>query len=167
MKTIELYFFRHGIAVNRGDPGIASDSDRPLTEEGARKTRVAAEGLKRLQIGFDKILTSPWLRAIQTAGILAEVLELETGGLPELAGDRTVDDLLKALATQRARRMLLVGHEPLLGNTVGRLICGAAEIQIELKKSGACAVQVDGLPAGAPAKLLWLLTSRQLRMLAR
>jgi phosphohistidine phosphatase len=167
MKTIELYFFRHGIAMDREDPHITSDQDRPLTEEGVRKTQAAAQGLSRLKVGFDKILTSPWLRATQTADILSEVLEMESEELPELAGNRTVDDLLQALAQQRGGRMLLVGHEPLLGNTVGRLLCGAGEFRIDLKKSGVCAVQVDDLPPQAPATLAWLLTSKQLRMIGR
>ncbi len=63
MKGIEICFFRHGIAVDREDPSVTSDAARPLTDEGIRKTRLAAEGLKRMDFGFDKILTSPWLRA--------------------------------------------------------------------------------------------------------
>ncbi|HZI50406.1 MAG TPA: histidine phosphatase family protein, partial [Terriglobia bacterium] len=67
MKGFELCFFRHGIAVDREDPSVTSDSERPLTEDGSRKTRAAAEGLNRMDVGFDRILTSPWLRASQTA----------------------------------------------------------------------------------------------------
>lgn len=167
MNGIELYFFRHGIAVDRGDPGITSDQDRPLTEEGIRKTRAAAEGLKRLQTDFDRILTSPWLRASQTADILADVLQMGTEELPELAGDHTPEELLKAIAGQRGRQILLVGHEPLLGATVGRLICGEAPFRIDLKKSGVCAVQIQQLPTKEPATLLWLLTSKQLRMIGK
>jgi len=74
MKPFELYFFRHGIALDKEDPSVTTDAARPLTEDGIRKTRAAAEGLKRMEIPFDRILTSPWLRAIQTASILAEVL---------------------------------------------------------------------------------------------
>ena len=76
MKGIEICFFRHGIAVDREDPSVTSDAARPLTDEGIRKTRLAAEGLKRMDIAFDRILTSPWLRAAQTASILSEVLSL-------------------------------------------------------------------------------------------
>ena len=167
MKAIELYFFRHGIAVDRDDPSVASDQDRPLTEEGMRKTRAAAAGLKRMQITFDNILTSPWLRASETADILAEVLGIAAQELPELAGNCSVDALLKALGHKPAQHMLLVGHEPLLGNTAGRLLCGSADFRIDLKKSGVCAVQVDALPPRAPAALLWLLTSKQLRMIGK
>jgi phosphohistidine phosphatase len=166
MKMIELYFFRHGIAVDRGDPAVISDRDRPLTIEGIRKTRAAAEGLKRLQIDFAGILTSPWLRAAQTADILAEVLQMTADELPELAGDRTPEELLKALEGPRGRQ-ILVGHEPLLGNTIGRLVSGAAPFRIELKKSGVCAVRVQEPPTDESATLLWLLTSKQLRMIGK
>jgi phosphohistidine phosphatase len=165
--TIELYFFRHGIAVDREDPGVAADEDRPLTEDGRRKTRLAAKGLKRLEIDIDRILTSPWLRAVETADIVADVFGMETTELPELAGNRSVDELLTALAKQRDQRLLLVGHEPLLGNTVGRLLCSGAEFRVDLKKSGVCALQLDSLPTRAPATLLWLLTSKQLRLIEK
>jgi phosphohistidine phosphatase len=164
---MELYFFRHGIAVDRDDPAAPADEDRPLTDEGQRKTRSAARGLERLELGLDRILTSPWLRAVETADIAADVLGMETEELPELAGNRSVDELLSALTKQRGQRLLLVGHEPLLGNTVGRLLCNGADFRVDLKKSGVCAVQLDSLPPRAPATLLWLLTSKQLRMMAR
>jgi phosphohistidine phosphatase len=166
MKTLELCFFRHGIAVEKDDPSVASDEERPLTEDGARKTRAAAEGLKRLDAGYDKILTSPWLRAKQTAAILADVLALPSPEeLPELAGDRTPSDLLDALAQHHGKRTLLVGHEPLLSATVIHVLGG--EWALDLKKAGACAIEVDSLPPRDSGTLLWHLTSRQLRMMVK
>src|SRR6185295_7113589 len=154
MKVIELCFFRHGIAVEKDDPGVTSDAERPLTEDGARKTRAAAEGLKRMEAGYDKILTSPWLRAKQTAAILAEVLALPAPEeLPELAGDRTPTDLLDALAHHHGRRTLLVGHEPLLSATVVHVLGG--KFSLDLKKSGACSIEVDAVPPRKSVTLLW------------
>src|SRR3954462_13841662 len=99
MKTFELCFFRHGIAVDKDDTSVTSDAERPLTEEGTRKTRAAAEGLNRLEARYEKILTSPWVRAKQTAEIVAEVLGLAAPQeLAELAGDRTPTELVGALA---------------------------------------------------------------------
>ena len=166
MKGLELYFFRHGIAVDREDPGVTSDAARPLTEDGIRKTRTAAEGLKRMDVGFDKILTSPWLRASQTAAILSEVLELPAAEeMAELEGDRTPEELVGALAHRHGKRTLLVGHEPLLSATVVHILGG--DWALDLKKSGACAVFVDALPPRKPATLIWHLSSRQLRWMAR
>jgi phosphohistidine phosphatase len=165
VKTIELCFFRHGIAIEKDDPSVRSDTERPLTEEGTRKTRSAAEGLKRQELEFDKILASPWVRARQTAEILADVLALPGAQeFPELAGDRTPDELIEALARhQHGRRMLLVGHEPLLSMTVVNLLGG--DWTLDLKKSGACLIEVDALPPRKSATLLWHLTSRQLRLM--
>jgi phosphohistidine phosphatase len=164
MKEMQLVFFRHGIA----DPDVTPDSERPLTEEGRRKTRAAAEGLSKLEIPFDKIFTSPWRRAAQTAAIIAEVLS--SGApmeLPELAGNRSVKELLDALARRNAGHVLLVGHQPLLGNTVAHLLGAEGKCEVNLRKSGGCAVQVDSLPPRNPAILQWLLTSRQLRALGK
>jgi len=165
MKSLELCFFRHGIAVDRDDPSVTSDTERPLTDEGMRKTRAAAEGLKRLDGGYEKLLTSPWKRAKQTAAILAEVLELNSEELPELAGDRTPEELVKGLAHHYGRRTLLVGHEPLLSGTVVHLLGG--DWHLDLKKAGACCVEVDALPPRKPATLLWHMTARQLRSLGK
>ena len=167
MKVLELCFFRHGIAVDREDPSVKSDAERPLTDDGTRKTRTAAEGLKRLDVSYDKILTSPWLRAQQTAAILAEVLELPAPEeLPQLAGDRTPEDLLDALAHHHGRKTLLVGHEPLLSATVIHAL-GGGKWSLDLKKAGACSIEVDALPPRKSATLLWHLTSRQLRLMAK
>lgn len=166
MKGIELCFFRHGIAVDREDPSVTSDPLRPLTDDGIRKTRAAAAGLKRLEIGFDRVLTSPWLRASQTAAILSEVLML---GAPEemaeLEGDRSVSELLDALVHRHGKRTLLVGHEPLLSATVVNILGG--EWALDLKKAGACGLFVDALPPRKPGTLLWHLTSRQLRWIGK
>jgi phosphohistidine phosphatase len=166
MKTIQLCFFRHGIAIERDDPSVTSDAERPLTDDGERKTRTAAEGLARLGAGYDKILTSPWLRARQTAAILAEVLGLPAPQvLPQLAGDRAPTELVEALSGSRGKLMLLVGHEPLLSATVVHLLGG--DWSLDLKKAGACSIEVDALPPRKSATLLWHLTSRQLRLMAK
>lgn len=166
MKSIEICFFRHGIALDREDPTVTSDAERPLTEAGIRKTRSAAEGLQRMDMRFDRILTSPWLRATQTAAILSDVLLLPPAQeFPELAGDRTPTDLVDALARDHGKRNLLVGHEPLLSATAVHILGG--DWALDLKKSGACAIYVDALPPRKPATLLWHLTSRQLRWMGK
>ena len=64
---MNLYILRHGIAVERGTPGYAKDADRPLTLEGERKLQLIAQAMKALDLAFDLILSSPYLRARQTA----------------------------------------------------------------------------------------------------
>jgi len=159
MKGVELVFFRHGIAEDS-----LPDHSRPLTEEGRRKTRAAAEGLKQMEIVFDRILTSPWLRASQTATILSEVLMgPAVEEMPELAGDHTATEFLGALQNCEGRSFLLVGHQPLLGDAVALILGAAGRCEIDFKKSGACAVQLDALPPKRPAVLKWFLTAKQLR----
>lgn len=166
MKGLEICFFRHGIAIDKDDPSVSSDAERPLTEDGIRKTRAAAKGLDRLALSFDKILTSPWVRAAQTAAILSEVLLLPMPQeLEELAGNHTPPELVRALGNNHGKRTLLVGHEPLMSATVRHILGG--EGALDLKKSGACHIFVDALPPRRPATLLWLATSRQLRMMGK
>jgi phosphohistidine phosphatase len=159
MKGFELVFFRHGIAAD-----TIPDSSRSLTEEGIRKTYASAEGLKKMAIPFDRVFTSPWLRASQTAAIVSEVLMAPTPEeMAELAGDHTASELLEALQNCQGHSFLLVGHQPLLGDAVATLLGAAGRCEIDLKKSGACSVQLDGLPPKKTAVLNWLLTSKQLR----
>lgn len=159
MKGVELVFFRHGIAAD-----TLPDHSRPLTEDGMRKTRASAEGLKKMAIEFDRIFTSPWLRASQTAAILSEVLMAGVPEeMPELAGDHTATELLQALQKCQGRSFLLVGHQPLLGEAVATLLGAAGRCEIDVRKSGACYVHLDALPPRKPAVLNWLLTSKQLR----
>jgi phosphohistidine phosphatase len=163
MKGFELVFFRHGIAAD-----TSPDSSRPLTEDGIRKTHASAEGLKKMAIPFDRVLTSPWLRASQTAAILSEVLMTSAPEeMPELAGDHTAAELLQALENFAGRSFLLVGHQPLLGEAVATLLGAAGRCEVDLRKSGACSIQLDALPPRKPAVLNWLLTSKQLRAVGK
>src|SRR5687767_11398564 len=136
---MEICFFRHGIALDRADPKVGTDRDRPLTAEGIRKTHAAADGLARLYTAFDLILSSPWLRAIQTARIVAEVLGVSelVEEMDELAGDRSVEEVLQGVARHASsKRLMLVGHQPLLGDCVAALLTGGIGMQVDLKKSG-------------------------------
>jgi phosphohistidine phosphatase len=167
---MELCFFRHGIAVDKTDPSVGPDRDRALTAEGIRKTRAAVEGLASLDLSFDRILSSPWLRAIQTARIVGEVLGITklVEEMDELAGDRSVEDVLHGLLPYAsAERLMLVGHQPLLGECVAALLTGGIEMQVDLKKSGACTIEVTGVHSRGSGVLLWHLTPRQLRLMRK
>src|SRR6202020_3116131 len=69
-----LYLVRHGIAVDPNDPKSPAEPERPLTAKGVQKTRAAALGLKELKVKPDVLITSPYVRAAQTAEIFAEAL---------------------------------------------------------------------------------------------
>lgn len=169
---MNLYLLRHGIAAARDDPSIESDGERPLTSKGMKRMRKAARGLRRLDIPFSAVLTSPLLRARQTADIVAQALGLESH-LEEISGlapESSVDHLLFGLTRFQDRdHLLLVGHEPLLSDTAAFLLAGknGGSLALELKKGGLCRIEIDGLPPGAPGTLRWLLVPKQLRLLAR
>lgn len=167
---MNLYLMRHGIAVAKDDPEVQSDAERALTKKGAKRVRKAAKGLSKLDVAFDRILTSPLPRARQTAQIVAGVFKMkdEIEELPLLAPETPVQDLVAGLAGYRElENVLLVGHEPLLGQAASFLLAKETHIRLGLKKGGVCCMEADGLAPENPATLGWLMTPRQLRLLAK
>jgi len=123
-------------------------------------------------IEFDAILTSPILRARQTADILAATLGMERR-LEEISGlstESSVEHLLFGLTRYQDREhLLLVGHQPLLGETLGYIIDpsrGGGKLEFDLRKGSLCRLEIDGLPVTKPGVLHWLMTAKQLRLLA-
>src|SRR4026207_2510595 len=74
---MNIYLIRHAIAVEAGTPEYEQDSERPLTEKGRKKMRQIARGLRTLGVELDLILSSPYVRARETAEILAEVFKMK------------------------------------------------------------------------------------------
>ena len=167
---MNLYLMRHGIAVAADDPGVTHDSERALTGKGVKRMRRAARGLRLLKIPFDAILTSPVLRARQSADIVAAALGMEAR-LEEISGlapESTVQHLLFGLTRYQDRKhLLLVGHEPLLSRTIASLLCGNAEkgIEIPVRKGSLCRIELDAVSPPGPGILHWFLTPKQLRLL--
>src|SRR5581483_8354066 len=76
-KSMRLYLMRHGIAIDREDPDCPPDPERFLTPKGIQRTRAAARGLRALRVKPAALLTSPYVRAVQTGEIVCEVLGLD------------------------------------------------------------------------------------------
>jgi phosphohistidine phosphatase len=163
-----LYIMRHGLAVSRGGVTFSDDARRPLVPEGKEKLREIGEGLKRMGFEVDWIVTSPLVRAVETAGIIAESLAssapvdvceaMRPGGSPE--------DLLAFLAKRPSRkRVLVVGHEPDLSELAARLIGAGSHANLAFKKGGCCMISFDEFPSKGPGQLVWWLTPRLLRKL--
>ncbi len=168
---MNLYLMRHGIAVAADDLGVIQDKERPLTSKGSKRTRRAARGIRRLGIEFDWILTSPLLRARQTADIVAAALDLQSRleEIPELAPECSVEQLIICLTRYQDRdHLLLVGHQPLLGQTLAGVIepTPGTKLHFDLGKGSLCRVEIDRLPVDKPGMLRWLMTAKQLRLLA-
>jgi phosphohistidine phosphatase len=171
---MNLYFMRHGIAAAVDDPAFADDDERPLTNKGIKRMRRAARGLVRLKIPFDGVLTSPVLRARQTAEIVAAGIGMETRleAISSLAPDSTVDHLLFGLTRYQDREhLLLVGHEPLLSQTMTSLLCPNRgqdqDLTIAVRKGSLCRIEIDALPPTSPGTLHWHLAPKQLRLLGQ
>jgi len=154
---MELFVLRHGLAADKSDRRYPDDRDRPLTLPGQKRTLSVARRFKALEWSFDLILTSPLLRARQTAEITASVLgcksKLRVSTYLAPGGDKR--KLVQELhnTRPRPRRPLLVGHEPYLSELIAILLTGKAELPFELKKGGICKLEVDRLKFGRCAEL--------------
>ena len=169
---MNLYLLRHGVAAAKDDPAFESDSERWLTKKGIKKFRKAARGIERLGVSFDANLSSPLIRARQTADLLAEVLGQEScvDELPALAPDSSPEQLLAELSSVEGKEhVILVGHEPALGKLAAFLVNGKnnSDSVIPLKKGGICRIEIEALPPTRPGQMHWLLTPKQLRLIAR
>ena len=165
---MNLYFMRHGIAVDRADSG-SGDRERQLTPNGIKRMTKAAKCLVTLSLSFDRILTSPLERARQTAKIVAQILQLEdrVEEIEQLSPEQSAQDLLRALVPYSdQKQILLVGHEPQLSNTISVLLSGTAGAEIRLKKGAMCCLEVDGLPPKKNGVLHWALAPKHLRQMA-
>jgi len=165
---MNLYVVRHAIAYDRDEERWPGDRDRPLTPIGEDKFRRAARGLATIVPSVDIVLASPLARAWRTAEILAD----EAGwpapeACPELEPDRDPEEVVAAVKPHRHRESVaIVGHEPMLGETIAYLLTGSEENAVPLKKGGAACVDLDAQPPDG-AELRWLLTPKVERKLAR
>lgn len=163
----ELYLVRHAIAEERGDKW-PDDEKRPLSLEGTARMRKAAKGLVRLGVRFDVVLTSPLVRARQTAEIVAGAFDARPAitVAESLAPGGTYADVLADLEKHvRRKRIALVGHEPDIGELAARL--AGSRHPLQFRKGAVCRVDVDTLPPGRPGTLAWFLTPAILRALAK
>jgi len=169
-RPTELLLLRHGIAEERGGGG--PDSERALTGRGRRRTERVARRLVDLGLAVDRLLSSPLVRARQTAEIAVAVglaPELELCGALAPGAD-PLPQLQAwwphaAAAAQPPRRLGLVGHEPDLGRLAARLI-GAREGALALRKAGVVLLELAGAggaePTAPQARLRLLLSPRVL-----
>jgi phosphohistidine phosphatase len=167
-KGMKLYIVRHAIAVPHGAPGV-KDDDRPLTEEGVRKMRQAAVGLSVLGWTPDLMLSSPLIRAKQTAEILVEVLgkEIRQKTVPSLAPSGSRRELYREINSYRGKNLMLVGHQPSLGEIAGEICWNSAEVFLEFKKGGAGAIELESTKNIPKGQLVALLTPAILRKMVK
>jgi phosphohistidine phosphatase len=166
---LRCVLFRHGIAANR-EEWTGKDGDRPLTDKGKRRVRGAAAGLKRVDVCPTHILTSPLIRAVETAKVLHVTLAVRSPL-------RSVDELLPVASPEKMIGLLhdlpmgsfvvCVGHEPQLGMIASMLLTGRSSSAFPLKKAGACLVELRLPVKPGGGRLVWWLTPTQLRTIGK
>ena len=163
---MKLLIVRHGPAGNREEWEAEGrdDSLRPLTPKGKKEVRRAAAGIVLLVPALEILATSPWTRAAQTAEIVAREYGCPIEEVEQLTAEHHPEDLMPWLRDQQQRdAVAVVGHEPHLGQLVGYLLTGQRASFINLKKGGACLLEIETGGKPATGTLQWLLTDRELR----
>jgi phosphohistidine phosphatase len=159
----KLYVVRHGVAEERGE-AWPDDSKRPLTSDGISKLKKSARGLARVGVTFDVMLTSPLVRAKQTAEAIASAYDPRPPivVVDSLSPEGSYQGLLIDLEKQSRRsNIALVGHEPSIGEFAARL--AGSRHALPFKKGAVCRIDVETLPPGGPGSLRWFLTPRIMR----
>jgi len=160
---MKLYLLRHGIAVDRLGGAVQNDFQRHLTDEGGAELRVVGKALKRLNVKADLIISSPLVRAKQTAEIIKQVLACPKDiELTEaLAPGGGISDVYKVLRQAKGmQEVFLVGHEPDLGRLAGNLLWASPEFNMTFKKAGTCRIDVNDIPPTFPGSLKWFITPK-------
>ena len=158
--TYQLFLIRHGVAEERGD-AWPDDAKRPLSEDGIERFQRSARGLARLDVWIDVVLTSPLVRARQTADIVASAFDPRPSiiTIESLAPGGSYASLVADLEKLgRKTRIALVGHEPGIGELGARLI--GSRHSFEFKKGAVCRIDVDEIPPVGPGDLRWFLTPK-------
>jgi phosphohistidine phosphatase len=162
---MELLIIRHAIAFERNSDRWADDAARPLSPVGIRRSRKAAAGLKELCKLPDRFLSSPLIRAKETAKILTEVAGWPPAEIaPELTPGKGAAAVLTRLAKDRGKRIAIVGHQPDLSALLAAcLLSEGSAVPIEMKKNAVACLSFDGRARAGSAALKWLATPRMLR----
>lgn len=162
---IQIYLVRHGIAVDPSDRPELRDEDRPLTPKGRRRFRRVARAFAKLGEKPTFLFTSPLVRAVQTAEILAQALKAdEVEILEPLRSGAPVGPLLAELARRLkdGQSAALVGHDPQMSHLVVAL--GGLERRdadrVVFRKGAVVRIDVGALPAGRPSQPRWHLKPR-------
>lgn len=171
---MQLTLFRHGIAQVRD--GVTPDADRKLTPKGVRRTELSLIGLATCCMDVSLIITSPKVRAQQTADIASEVLNVPVLTEQSLAQEK-LTPILQMIKQYDENHLMLVGHEPTF-TELAEYLCGKRPVSehgqramgyLILKKAGAMSLQIErhGTRLNRPAQMQWLLPPVVLRALGK
>lgn len=165
---MQLIFVRHAIAVDCADPKVKSDQERWLTEKGIERMKTAAKGFVKYCTDIDVIYSSSYIRAQQTAQIVAKAFKdappvYET----DLLCPGASVDCLPLLIEKESKleRVAFVGHEPDFSEMVANLLCNDRRAEVEFKKGAIACIEVNGFIQPGRGVLLYHLPPKVLRLL--
>ncbi|MBE0669185.1 MAG: phosphohistidine phosphatase SixA [Anaerolineales bacterium] len=156
---MNLYLIRHAIAEEENSSG--DDSQRALTDKGSKRMRQIAKGLRILGVEFDMILSSPYVRAKETAKILSDVFKMKKQVVfsdnlfPMGDPEKLIAEINEKYSVDS---LAIVGHEPCLTGFISFLTARNMPVDMTLKKGGVCRLSTDDLRHSRVATLEWLLT---------
>lgn len=163
------------LVVRHADAGDAEewfrkgrpDSERPLSPKGHDQMTRVAKALRELVPDVDRIVSSPYVRAMQTAEFLQHEYGIDKLTTTETLEPESAPELFAEWLTKAGANGItaIAGHEPFLSTFVTWLIAGMRESRVRMKKAGAAFLKLDEISAGE-AELLWLLTPDQLKSLS-
>lgn len=162
---MDLYIVRHGIAIDREDPKSPPEAERFLTDEGIEKTRQVAKSLAALGLHADLMVSSPYVRAMQTAAIFAKALDYSEQKIRQsesLLPGADAALILRELAREKnAASVFCFGHAPHVDSLLAATV-GAQRHIASMKKAGVAFVELKRVspPSG---QLVWLATPKLFR----
>jgi|SRR5579871_339049 len=162
---MQLYIVRHGIAIDREDPKCPAEAERYLTEEGIEKTKQAAKGLAALGATADLLISSPYVRAVQTAEIFANALDYPKAKIRHsqalLPGSEPAALFRELSREKQVSSVFVFGHAPNLDELIATVL-GSKHHITSLKKAGIALLELKRL-APPSGQLVWLATPKMLR----
>jgi phosphohistidine phosphatase len=163
---MEIYVIRHSIANSLGAEGTTRDEDRALTKDGIERIEAVAKGLKAMGIAPEYILTSPYLRALQTAQALQKGLGLTKNFLvqtPNLAITGNPEQVMEEvnLHYPAVKQIFLVGHEPGLTELIGLLVSGNPNLGLKVGRASVTCLHIHQPLESEAAELAWKMTAKQ------
>jgi phosphohistidine phosphatase len=160
---MELYVLRHAIALSAGEAGVSQDAERPLSAEGKEKMKRIASAMKDIGVEVDLVLSSPYVRARDTALMAHDGLGLK--GCLEFSNALASGQDTKVVLTElkerfkKKQRIMVVGHEPDLSLLIGKLT-SLGKLRVEMKKAGLAKIEITETHPELRGTLEFLLTPK-------
>ena len=164
---MRLLLIRHADAGDSDSARYRDDRERPLSPLGEREHAAVAAALVRLDLGITHVLSSPLVRARQTAEITAQALGVASVTLVDALGDRfSPDEVLAELgALPSTASVACVGHEPTISGFAATLLDAVGHVRLAFAKGAVMALECQGCPVAGSARLVFFWSPRDLTRL--